>query len=377
MALLQEPLTVRAAACRPRCRCRPGTYREAEGGDGTECTPCQPGELRGCRSLWRMPSSSPCCSGGTSASPSNAAHHSADTRMPLPLVTLQATLLMVRARQTAPPALRAAFQRRRAPPPAPAGECGACGSSLGPNFAVAASYRTMNLRSNDHMPACQACKAGMPALPPPCSPRGTFSAVEGGQECNGCEPGSISNTTGATNCTACGAGRYTLASQGDTGPTVCVQCPRGTFKPANATDNKCQRWGRVEVQGQTVGESYKLSARHQLNSRGVACPHAADTLTLLCTPPSICSCPSGYATLTTLGASSCTACPAGHYSPVPNSISCTPCEPGRFTNSTGQKSCAQCGAGFVSALPAGLPAAPANGWLGNAKLTGGTLCVAW
>jgi len=89
------------------------------------------------------------------------------------------------------------------------------------------------------------------------------------------------------------------------------------------------------------------------------------------------SCPSCYPTLTTLGADSCTACPAGHYSPVPNSISCTPCEPGRFTNSTGQKSCTQCAAGFVSARAAGLPAAPQAGWLGNSSLTGGTQCVAW
>ena len=81
----------------------------------------------------------------------------------------------------------------------------------------------------------------IPPLAPPCSPRGTFSAVAGGQECNACEPGFISNTTGATNCTACGAGRYTLATQGDVGPTMCVQCPRGTYKTANATDNKCQR----------------------------------------------------------------------------------------------------------------------------------------
>ena len=94
-----------------------------------------------------------------------------------------------------------------------------------------------------HCKVCAACYPNrLPVLPSALrSPRGTFSAVEGGQECNPCEPGFFSNTTGAANCTACGAGRFTVATEGNVGATACTLCPRGTFKTSNATDNKCQR----------------------------------------------------------------------------------------------------------------------------------------
>lgn len=83
---VQQLLMVLAAACHPPCRCRPGTYREAEGGDGTECTPCQPGEDGGA-AVWGACPAAWHAAAVASASSSNAAHHAADTRLPLPHLT--------------------------------------------------------------------------------------------------------------------------------------------------------------------------------------------------------------------------------------------------------------------------------------------------
>ena len=56
-----------------------------------------------------------------------------------------------------------------------------------------------------------------------------------------CEPGFFSASSGQTTCTACPAGQITVAS-GENGATGCTGCSRGTWRAANATDNKCQRW---------------------------------------------------------------------------------------------------------------------------------------
>jgi len=80
-----------------------------------------------------------------------------------------------------------------------------------------------------------------PALPsPPCSPAGSFTPVAGSHECDVCEPGSFSNTTASSSCYKCLPGFITVGN-GDAGATECTACGKGTFRAANATDNKCQR----------------------------------------------------------------------------------------------------------------------------------------
>ena len=71
---------------------------------------------------------------------------------------------------------------------------------------------------------------------PACSPRGSFANTTGSHECDTCEPGWFAANSGSATCPA---GQITVASA-DAGATECRNCPRGTFRPANATDNKCQ-----------------------------------------------------------------------------------------------------------------------------------------
>lgn len=80
----------------------------------------------------------------------------------------------------------------------------------------------------------------LPPSAPPCSPAGSFSPIAGSHECDVCEPGSFSNTTASSSCYKCLPGYITIAN-GDAGATECTACGRGTFRAANATDNKCQR----------------------------------------------------------------------------------------------------------------------------------------
>ena len=163
------------------------------------------------------------------------------------------------------------------------------------------------------------------------------------------------------------AGKYTINLNGD-GATSCSLCARGTFKPANATDNKCQRCGPQPVGCRRAHLPRQLALAPSCLAPVSSFPRPASLLV-------ICSCPSGYATLKAEGADSCTACPKGQYAPAPNSISCTACEPGKYTDQPGSKSCKLCAAGYVSTTAASLPAQGQAGWLGDAKATGCTQCA--
>lgn len=74
---------------------------------------------------------------------------------------------------------------------------------------------------------------------PPCSNPGEYAEGPGSHTCNVCPPGSFSPAPGAASCTACPAGAVSLAPAGK-GAVKCQACPKGTWRPANATDNRCR-----------------------------------------------------------------------------------------------------------------------------------------
>ena len=169
-----------------------------------------------------------------------------------------------------------------------------------------------------------------PATPPTPlllrSPAGSFASGDGSQECNACEPGTIS-AAGASECTACGAGKFTVNEDG-AGAEECQDCPAGTYKTAEAKDNKCQ------------------------------------------------SCPAGYFTGAQAAASSCSPCPKGQFASNPNTVTCKACAPGAYAEAEGSRFCKLCAAGSVSEADATTAlTANADGSYGNTGLTGGAKCL--
>ena len=189
--------TLPGATCQA---CLAGTFRDADGGDGTECTKCPPGTFS------PGPGATNCteCPAGTVATGEGSTSCT-------PWCAVGQAIGM--------PASRRDLQAAAHPSP--------CSSPL----LLAAHFLLM-------LPA---------RLSSPSSPAGTYSAVKGGQACDPCEPGTYNNQTSQTSCTDCGAGFFTAppSDNPDLGATSCTACPKGTYKPSNATDNKCQRWAAV------------------------------------------------------------------------------------------------------------------------------------
>ncbi|KAL4434266.1 hypothetical protein ABPG75_000707 [Micractinium tetrahymenae] len=134
---------------------------------------------------------------------------------------------------------------------------------------------------------------------PACNP-GDYAEGYGSQTCNICPPGTYSSAPGASSCSASPAGAITVAPIGK-GAVSFQQCPKGTWRPVDATDNKCR------------------------------------------------SCPAGYETkVDGTGATTCTPCDAGFFALQPNTARCSPCVPGTFAPTSGSRQCKLCPSGTVS-----------------------------
>lgn len=133
-----------------------------------------------------------------------------------------------------------------------------------------------------------------PLLPPCCSQAGEYASETGSQVCNVCPPGNYTDAPAQAICKFCGAGKYTINLNGK-GASSCSECAKGTWKPAEAMDNKCR------------------------------------------------SCPAGYETkVDGTGASTCTPCDAGYFGRLPNTALCAKCTPGTFAATSGEQG-AGCG----------------------------------
>ena len=144
----------------------------------------------------------------------------------------------------------------------------------------------------------------------------------GDVSCQLCGPGSITGIigTGATNCTKCAAGQYSLSSN----VASCSTC----VAIANATTVQCTNSSNQKIE--------TCDAGYYGNIGDASCQ--------LCPAGSITN------TGTSAGATTCTECAAGNYSESSNVASCQLCPAGSITGiiGTGATTCTECAAGNYS-----------------------------
>ena len=218
---------------------------------------------------------------------------------------------------------------------------------------------------------CRPCDEGSFSLAGgPCTKCGSGKySLAASSSCLECEPGKVSETSGASKCDACPAGKYEIdhqscsncpagfiSSRGNssctkcpagfiaptTGSSTCAQCPGGTFAPPGSSEcQKCLR-GTYSLSGSgrclhcLAGTVSMVDGASTCN----LCPAGREGLNgQSCSP-----CRSGFFSPSIN--SSCMKCPAGFKAPKAGSIACEPC-PGGFY-SEGAPTCIQCPVGRIS-----------------------------
>jgi len=142
-------------------------------------------------------------------------------------------------------------------------------------------------------------------------PMGTFSidGVASASECTPCPPGTMTKSTGRSECERCSPGQYEVDRRN------CVKCPQGTYTPVGvASISECMKCPEGFYTSDTGNkECYKCK-------------------------------PGNYA----FEGKTCLGCPQGTYSAVGvASVSeCTPCPAGFMTGNTGNTECKRCSSGF-------------------------------
>lgn len=174
--------------------------------------------------------------------------------------------------------------------------------------------------------ALQNPAAPPPSLPFPYSPAGYFS-----------------NSTGASSCTACGAGAITVGAAA----TGCVKCPIGLWKAASAMDNKCNSCPRgyetrLAAPGASACTQCNKGAQQGASTNKGACCWGARGLRLrqrcCSTACADALAPSGPPP------------PAGFFSSAANTALCTPAPAGTFVASNGSTTYTACEPGYVTGL---------------------------
>ncbi len=238
-------------------------------------------------------------------------------------------------------------------------------------------------------------------------PAGQYSDSDSTDECIVCPAGSVTNTltaTGATTCTEVADGYYSPNSQtepvvcaagtfdhdGDsttacqvcpagsvtntltaTGATACTECPLYHF--STVSTQACTTWtvcntGEIKVDATTSsdGQCTKCPAGEYVDSSCDICPYKTECIV----------CPAGSVTntLADTGASTCTECAVGTFSPE-STTACAACDPGNETDAvTGASTCTACVAGKYdhdSDVSTGCVACPAD----EASTSGQTSCT--
>jgi hypothetical protein len=187
--------------------------------------------------------------------------------------------------------------------------------------AVCSAGSVTNTLAHAGAAACSACAVGRSSSASTMScemcASGQYQGTAGQHSCVVCFAGSVTNTAeavGATACTSCGAGQYSAVSS-----APCVACSAGSMTNTLASS------------GATLCTSCASGQYSQAAT--VACA----------------VCPSGWVTntLTDVNGTMCTACEAGQYSAV-STAPCAMCAVGQFQSSVGQSSCDVCPAGSAT-----------------------------
>lgn len=221
---------------------------------------------------------------------------------------------------------------------------------------------------------CRPCEEGSFSLAGgPCTKCGSGSySLAASSSCLECEPGKVSEISGASKCDACPAGKYEIdrkscsdcqagfiSSSGNfscekcpagrvaptTGSSTCALCPGGTFAPpGRSVCQKCLR-GTYSLGGSGSCLPCLAGTVSMVDgaSRCDFCPPGREGLNgQSCSP-----CRSGF--MSPGGNSPCTKCPAGFKAPKTGSSACEPCPEG-FHSEEGAPSCIPCPPGTIYIL---------------------------
>lgn len=187
------------------------------------------------------------------------------------------------------------------------------------------------------------CKPGFKTGDPcaPCEP-GSYSDTSGASSCATCELNSYQDQSGQTSCLPCAEGYYTE----DTGATVCLECncALGTMPSICGCGSSLCSPGYAPNNGMCM--PCAVGSASLDGTTCVACPpgsFAANVGQITCDPCAIGS----YAD--TIGSAVCTACPAGSYQSALGQASCISCGVGTYTDTTGNYACLNCPPGAYAA----------------------------
>eukprot|EP00301_Raphidiophrys_heterophryoidea_P004584 c11984_g1_i1.p1 GENE.c11984_g1_i1~~c11984_g1_i1.p1 ORF type:complete len:1557 (+),score=366.77 c11984_g1_i1:80-4750(+) len=183
---------------------------------------------------------------------------------------------------------------------------------------------------------------------------GTYSAG-GCNACIACSPGTIANTTMASQCTPCPIGFISIGA----GQSVCVACPPGTFSNTTglAQCYPCPIGTYSTVSNATScmacpSGKFTTSTRSTSCTACAVCDVAIERTVANCsaTANTVCGCAYGYggsACTTQTTNSTCAACTAGYFGNG-TCAPCTKCAPGTYTTSSAQQTCTPCATGTYS-----------------------------
>ena len=218
-----------------------------------------------------------------------------------------------------------------------------------------------------------------------------------GSGCIGCPAGQFSALFGATACTKCAAGKYSasVAAQGNS----CVSCGAGTYALEGSSGCAACTGGKyASVQGQSACGTCDVGFYAPSPAGGCMGNCLAGTVMLpgyesagclalcfsgtystcvgKCVAPSLdvrcpLKCPAG--TYSVEGASACTACAAGSYSPAVGAASCQACAAGTYSAAS-SATCQRCPAGLYSTAAGAASCLPCAAGLYNTAL-GAASCV--
>ncbi|KAH8075002.1 hypothetical protein JL721_986 [Aureococcus anophagefferens] len=172
----------------------------------------------------------------------------------------------------------------------------------------------------------------------------TYQGETGQSSCALADAGSFVQADGASEQTACDAGKYS-----GSGADECVDCEAGTYQDATGQSSCALADAGSFVQADGASEQTACDAGKYSGSGASECDDCAAGTYQDATGQSSCALADGGSFVQADGASEQTACDAGKYSGS-GADECVDCEAGTYQDATGQSSCALADAGsFVQA----------------------------
>lgn len=214
------------------------------------------------------------------------------------------------------------------------------------------------------LPGCVACDATVDTDCTKCAIGSASNAIGRNSTCDACVKGTYSHParqSGATLCVICPNGTFSLDQAGE-----CTECPLGWWALEGSSKcTACPRDTYLDTRGKGTVDACLPCPKGSISSRignpdpeCNACPpgtYSADGECIRCAPGSYsksgstaCSgCQQG--TYSESNATVCVVCNIGTYSPNNYSSTCTPCGTGAFSSISGASTCMKCLPGSAAA----------------------------